>query len=477
MNFSSTSAFFLSVLTSAVVIVSQLSQTVGKLAQPLSQENESFETIRRDNKTYVDKTHFLTSLLNRSETFFYITRPKRFGKSTFLRMIQKFFLGWENLFRNLAIHSHGNGEDGENVTWVTHPVIYLDFSASKYFTVKTKEEFDTNLYDELRFIAKSYGVDNSEPISSLRSLINELCKKFSLPVIILIDDYDAPIQHANDAGGCELAKGMNDVLRTMLSEIKTSTAQIRLVLVTGVLRLTTINELASLNSFVDLTDDKEFATAFGFSKPEINAYFDPHIDEFTKNASQKRKEILKDLIDWYGGYRFSVHDNSKLLNPASTIKCLHGQKFGSFRCVGDFIRHVVDEFSRQRRVIDDFDEYTVKRDKLFQNYDEQGRDIPSYILLLFTGYLTIKNYDQEHDKCVLGFPNREIRETLSSQVCSYIPSESKFISELPEWTRPVKEAMREGNISSVIENLRRFDFPIFDLDRDQSARGLGRMRR
>ncbi|KAL6952007.1 hypothetical protein U1Q18_043702 [Sarracenia purpurea var. burkii] len=351
----------------AVVFVFASSQPSEQTERPLPHRNLSWETIRAENYLYIDKTPYLIKLLETSRKLAILTRPRRFGKSIFLQMMADFFRGKEDKFEGLAIYDEGNTKYFANYIsksreilpkWMEFPVIYLNFRDMGDFN--TKDEFAVKYVNRLKEIAFSYQLDpNFWQSFDLNVLIEELNQKFNLPVIILVDEYDHPLQYALlQLKNKKLAQDVKGFLHSIFTVIKNRDC-VDLAFLTGVTQLGPSRmESSGFNAFTDLTFDKDFAGAFGFSESEIKDNLTPHMIKFAQNISTTQiadkvsdnstspeDNILEKLKFWYGGYQFTgTADACKVLNPVSTLESLMNQEFGSYGISTDSMDYFVRRF-------------------------------------------------------------------------------------------------------------------------------------
>ena len=270
----------------------------------------SFEKLIRDDYLYVDKTKTIYELIE-ADQFYFLSRPRRFGKSLLISTLKSLFLGQRELFKGLWI------ETSSNYSWPEHPVIALDFS-------KLDSESPTTLKQTLSYtlqtIAELQGIDVSmapSPGLKLNKLVTESAKRN--PVVVLIDEYDYPILSALDTP--IIAEENRKVLKNFFSVLKSLDGYMRAIFVTGVTKFSKTSIFSGLNNLNDLTMNKAAATLLGYTEEEIMHFFSPYVEIMAQERNQTFKNILQEMKYWYNGYRFSAKE-IKVYNPYSVLNYL-----------------------------------------------------------------------------------------------------------------------------------------------------------
>ena len=448
--------------------------------QRLPERNADWETIRANNLLYIDKTPYLMKLLQRPGKLWYVTRPRRFGKSLFINMAEDYFRGKKNMFKGLAVENVGNTQflakympktRGRLPKWKEFPVIHLNFGQIKNF--KTEEEFENEYQTLLIRLAVSHQLDHTIwPSFGFSALVEALRQKFNgLPIIVLIDEYDHPFQYAFlELKNKNVAKAVRITLNNIFTVIKNNVDYLGLALVTGVWKLGLVSlESTGTNAFVDLTFDKDLAEAFGLSETEITSNMGPNLRNWVRKTEEKAEKpsrssvekIMEDLKVWYDGYQFAaVNESCRVFNPISTIQSVKNLECENYWMSTGSLAHLIDQFYREKKSWDIFKKgLSISRDELFIKIDPLRSPPPLHIWMLMFGYYTISDYDERSKQVTLSFPNKEIEESLEYNIAMYIPSQGKFIHEdLRSELSHLRDSMLIGNTKGAMEVLKSFVF-------------------
>jgi hypothetical protein len=363
----------------------------------------NFKTMIEDDYVYVDKTRHIHQLITQGR-FYFLSRPRRFGKSLLVSTLKEIFLANKKLFETSWIGS-------SNYVWHKHPVIHLDFSSISH---NDAENLRTNLIIRLKSIAVDYGVI-VDGAHDPESIFYDLVKKLSLTgkVVVLIDEYDYPIlKHITNT---PLALEMQEVLRGFYTSIKGLDEYLKFVLLTGVTKFSRTSIFSGLNNLNDISLDLEGATLLGYTEHEIERYFTEHINYFAEKQKTSVNVIMKNMKIWYNGYRFSGNSVvEKIYNPFSVLYYLHKQQRKNYWFASGTPTFLVSLLKKNyyHKAIESFDRVTMTEDSLI-SFDISG-DIPLNTLLFQTGYLTIKSYDARHAMYTLACPNQEVRISLTT---------------------------------------------------------------
>ena len=392
----------------------------------LPRDISNFEMMRRDGYIYVDKTKIIYELITSGRCYF-LSRPRRFGKSLLISTLKSLFLGHRQLFKGLWIEASSDYE------WQGHPVIDLDFSqldsSSPSALIKT-------LSYKLTTIAKSHGIDVStapSPGFMYTELVTQLAARNS--VVVLIDEYDYPILRALDTPA--IAEENRNILKDFFSVLKSSNAYLRAIFMTGV---TKFSKTSGLNNLNDLTMDGTAATLLGYTEEEIIEFFSPYIENIAQERQQSFEDILQEIKYYYNGYRFS-EEESRVYNPYSITHHLfqkEQQKYWLTLGVPSFFMSLL---RTQYRSLDNLRRVELSGEALGT---AELTDIPVIPLLYQTGYLTISAYDEKAQLYTLDFPNAEVKDTfnkylLASLSQTNLPTVESTVSNL-------KHALKDADI-------------------------------
>ena len=375
---------------------------------------QNFEKLRTDGLLYVDKTQYIHRLLN-SAGYFFLSRPRRFGKSLTLSTIRAIYEGKRELFQGLWIEDQWD--------WAqTHPVIQLSINKLDY----QGKGLEAALQEELHYHANHYHIELVS--NTAKSQFAELLEKLATQqgkVVVLIDEYDKPlIDYLDDI---PLAKANQQVMKTFYSVIKDSDPYLEFLLITGVSKFSKVSIFSDLNHLKDLTFDRHAAALTGYTQAELEQYFTPYMPEVEDYQGITRPELLEKLRGWYNGY--SWDGRTRVYNPFSVLNFFSDGQFRNYwfeTGTPTFLLKLLREQNLYK-----LDNLTV-HERTFSSYDiEYLQAIP---ILLQTGYLTLKA-KLEHGLYTLDYPNSEVRESLLDYIISdlrelHAPMSSPMVVDL-----------------------------------------------
>ena len=279
---------------------------------------QDFRKIREEDYLYVDKTKILYEIVEKGDVYF-ISRPRRFGKSLMISTLDCMFRCEKELFKGLWIEDKWNWED-------KYPVIRVDFSS---FKPNTGEELKDSLSKRMEEIGRKNELKLSEGRyeEKFKDLISKLKEKYKKNVVVLVDEYDKPIlDHITKR---ELAAEMREVLKGFYTIIKAMDGDIKFVMLTGVTKFSKVGVFSGLNNLNDITMASYTATLMGYTQEELESNFEEHIKELAKERKKSVEEILELIKDWYNGYRFTEKE-VKVYNPFSTLILFNQKKFDNY---------------------------------------------------------------------------------------------------------------------------------------------------
>ncbi len=375
---------------------------------------QTFEKIISEDFLYVDKTEVIFKLISTSG-FYFLSRPRRFGKSLLISTLKEIFIGNKELFKGLYIY--------DKIKWEKYPVIRLDMSS--VITSEGKDKFNKSIINMLNFIAQEYKVTIFNPINytdAFRKLIFELSKINK--VVILIDEYDKPI--IDYISKPEISNENKDLLRDFYSIIKSFDQYIKFCFLTGVSKFSKVSVFSGLNNLLDITLDAEYSTICGITQTELEEYFSDRITNFAsiENISIPDSKLL--IKTWYNGY--SWDGKTTVYNPFSLLVFFKMNTLDNYWFSTGTPTFLIDKFKESKYKIEEIKNFTVN--SLF--FDSYNTEIKDYRPLLFqTGYLTIKKYDRANNEYTLGYPNKEVKDAFLSHIAStFIEKEPSDIGYL-----------------------------------------------
>jgi hypothetical protein len=356
---------------------------------------QDFEDLRRKGFVYVDKTAYVWKLVTEGKPYF-LSRPRRFGKSLFLTTLKAYFQGKKELFDGLAIA-------GLETEWREYPVIHMDFNPSQYDSVKSLHNFVT---DRLREAEKEYGLSPVEDAIAIRfkHLITRIYAQTGKQVVVLVDEYDKPLLES--MGDEDLNAELRAALKPFYGVLKSADAALRFVMITGVTRFSKVSLFSDLNQLREIGTIGLYAGICGITERELLADFRPEMDALAEEMNLSFDETLETVRRSFNGYRFSKEGES-VYNPFSMLSTFANRDISYYWFATGTPTFLFQELDRTKFDIEQFnDDITVNEGKV---NDYQPGDVTPVPLLYQSGYLTITGYDAKRRRYRLGFPNEEVR--------------------------------------------------------------------
>lgn len=366
---------------------------------------QNFEKIRKDGYTYVDKTALIYRLAT-TGTYYFLSRPRRFGKSLLVSTMEAYFKGKKDLFEGLAMEQL-------ETDWTEYPVLHLDLNASKYMY---PEDLIAVLTRHLDNWEKEYGIVSryNDLESRFVDVINAVCEKTGRQVVILIDEYDKPI--VNNLNKKELSDYYRAVLQGFYGVIKSLGEQTKFCFLTGVSKIGKLSVFSTLNNLTDISMEPEYSDICGISENDLHKYFEDSVSELADANRLSIDECYKKLKDMYDGYHFS-EDSEGMYNPFSILNTLRSKKFKEYwfeTGTPTLLVNVMKQTSFDITTLSD--NVVVPAAKLNGMQDIANKPVS---LFFQTGYLTIKGYDSEYNEYRLGFPNDEVKNGFLNFIYTY----------------------------------------------------------
>lgn len=359
---------------------------------------QSFSEIRENGYLYVDKTMYVHRLVSKGK-YYFLSRPRRFGKSLLLSTVEAFFRGRRDLFEGLAIAN-------EDHDWEPHPVLHLDLNVRMY---EDRESLVSILDRHLQAWEREYGIADiaDRPEDRFINVILRAHEQTGKQVVILVDEYDKPIVSAlHDE---TLMKKYREQLASFYGVLKSLDAHIKFGMLTGVSRFSKVSVFSGINNLNDISLEPDYNAACGITDVELNHYFQSGLEEMAKANRETTKEIHRELKENYDGYHFA-YGGEDVYNPFSLLNTFQNRRFSNYWFKTGTPSFLVKLLERTRFSIPKLDGCRCSED-LLSGSDVYLKDpVP---LFFQTGYLTIKGYDRRFREYTLGFPNREVSEGFS----------------------------------------------------------------
>jgi len=363
---------------------------------------QTFSEIREENYIYVDKTKYIYKLATEGKVYF-LSRPRRFGKSLLLSTIENLFKGNKKLFKGLYIHDKWNWEK-------TNPVIKIDFTKGKFIS---PEDLEDTLKDTLDEIAENFQIELKRRTTPNRfaELIKKIRKKTNKPVVILIDEYDKAI--VDNIAKKNVLKNNQEILKSFYDVLKGTDEYIKFLFITGVSKFANMSLFSSLNNLDDITLNRNFACICGYTHQDLKNNFKPYLNNLKEELSIPYDETVEKINYWYDGY--SWDGKNKVYNPFSTLKLFNDKKFSNYwfgTATPEFLIEVLKNSKDYKEVLKPI----IVEESHFMAFDYNNID-PINIFFQ-TGYLTIVEEiiinDIIHYK--LEFPNFEVEKSLLTRL-------------------------------------------------------------
>ena len=358
---------------------------------------QTFNDLRKNDFAYVDKTAHIYRLASQGKCFF-LSRPRRFGKSLLLSTLKSYFKGNKEMFEGLAISKLEK-------EWKQYPVLHLDLNIALY---NSPEALTGLLNLNLQYWEKEYGITKQGDDSSIRFwnvIVNAAQQSPEGKVVVLIDEYDKPLLEA--IGKPELQEEYRQILKAFYSNIKSCDEYIRFAMLTGVTKFSHLSVFSGLNNLYDISMDRRYADICGFTQKELETTFSESIDEFAAEMKVSREEMLELLRKHYDGYHFSKDLSVNVYNPFSLICAFSKQQLDAFWFATGTPSFLVEVIKHCDYPLDRL----VTEPKTAEDLDAIDAFYTDPIPLFFqSGYLTITGYDPEFLVYRLDFPNKEVEQ-------------------------------------------------------------------
>ena len=356
---------------------------------------QTFSEIREEDFLYVDKTEYIYRMNHTSGKYFFLARPRRFGKSLLVSTMQSYFEGKKELFKGLAI-------DKLEKEWTEYPVLHFDMSGGKHME---PEQLELYLGYILEDQEKKWGINEPRIGANNRliDLINTAYEKSGKQVVVLIDEYDAPMLDV--AHEKEQLDVLRNIMRNFFSPLKYSEAKLRFVFLTGITKFSQVSIFSELNNITNVSMDDEYAGICGITKEELLENMSDDIDMLADAFGYSREMMIAKLKENYDGYHFSKK-SPDVFNPYSLLNCFSKKELGAFWFSSGTPTYLINML-RQFGVLPTEIAPTEAVSSSFNAPTENMKTITP--LLYQSGYVTIKEYDPETRIYTLDIPNKEIK--------------------------------------------------------------------
>jgi hypothetical protein len=397
---------------------------------------QDFEKLRNGNYLYVDKTALIYQLVS-TGSYYFLSRPRRFGKSMLLSTLHAYFSGKKELFDGLAIEKLEKN-------WIKYPVLHLDLNVGEY---KTEEDLRNKLSANLNEWEQLYGkVDYEKSLGTrFEGVIRRAYEKTGQRVVILVDEYDKPVLQAieND----EMQEMYRSILKGFYGALKSMDRCIRFAFMTGVTKFGKVSVFSDLNNLEDISLDRPYASICGITDEEIDTVFAPYVQRLAEASNLKYDDVRKKLRLQYDGYHF-VFNSVAVYNPFSLLNTFKKNEFNNYWFETGTPSYLVYLLKKHNYNLEHMSTVECDADVLNSVDSQSTNPIP---VIYQSGYLTIKDFDTEFGLYTLGFPNREVEDGFLKYLLPYYASIDKtqtafFITNF------VKE-IRAGKVDDFFKRL------------------------
>ena len=401
---------------------------------------QTFSEIREKDMLYVDKTEYVYRMSHGSGKFFFLSRPRRFGKSLLVSTMKSYFEGRKELFQGLAME-HLETE------WIEYPVLHFSMAGGKHMDKEALELFISNSLsdEELRF-----GITEHSKYCNIRlmNLVKTAYEKTGKPVVVLIDEYDAPLLDVVHED--EQLPELRNVMRNFFSPLKDCDPYLRFVFLTGITKFSQLSIFSELNNIIDISMDTRYDGICGITKDELLTCMSEDIDSLAEHLGLTREQTLTRLTQQYDGYHFTW-PSADVFNPYSLINCFDSGRIGSFWFASGTPTYLIEmmrKFKLKPARIEN-----IRADSA--SFDAPTERMTSIVPLLYqSGYLTIKDYDEEIDIYTLDIPNNEIRVGLYNSLLSNYLGEEAVEGKVV--IADMSRSINSGDIDGALELLQTF---------------------
>ena len=387
---------------------------------------QNFEQLRTRNCVYVDKTELVYKLVNTDQIYFF-SRPRRFGKSLLVSTLEAYFQGKKELFEGLAM-------ERLEQEWEVCPVLHVDFSLTKYTELRDLTG-QLNLF--LSRWEEIYGKKEEEEGAAerLQGIILRAYAKTGKPVVVLIDEYDAPLLDSNS--DALLQQQLRNEMRKLFSPLKGLGQYLRFLFITGISKFSQLSIFSELNNLQNISMRDDFSALCGITEEELLTQLKPDIERMAEANDETYEEACLHLKRQYDGYHFTW-PSPDIYNPFSLLNALERKKIDNYWFGSGTPTYLV-EMLRKFHVLPS--EVGHSMQAMASDFDAPTEKMESIVPLLYqSGYLTIKGYDEEFGMYRLGFPNREVEEGFVRFLLPFYANVNKVESpfEIQKFVREVR---------------------------------------
>ena len=401
---------------------------------------QTFSKIREGNYLYVDKTEYIYQMTHSASSYVFLSRPRRFGKSLLTSTLHSYFSGRKNLFQGLAM-------ERLEKEWIEYPVLHFDMSMAKHVD---KERLERLLDFMLSDYERTFGLDPTAGDANLRltRLIKCAYEKTGKKVVVLIDEYDAPlldVVHEKENLGV-----LRNIMRNFYSPLKACDPYLKYVFLTGITKFSQLSIFSELNNIKNISMDEPYAAICGITEDEMLTQMKEDMERLAAKLNIPSEEVLLKLKENYDGYHFT-YPSPDIYNPFSLLNAFADGKFGSYWFGSGTPTYLIKMLEK----------FGVEPSEIGNNHAEVSAfDAPTETmtdiipLLYQSGYITIKDYDESIDLYTLDIPNKEVRLGLmKSLLPNYVASKTRETTTMVAY---LSRDIRNDDMDSALRRLQTF---------------------
>ena len=402
---------------------------------------QTFEEVIKRNLLYVDKTEYVYRMTHGGGKYFFLSRPRRFGKSLLTSTFQSYFEGKKELFKGLAIEQL-------ETEWTEYPVLHFSMASGKHME---KEQLQRYLLYILKRNEENFGIENDsiDPNIRLSNLIQTAYQKTGRQVVVLIDEYDAPlldVVHEETS-----LKDLREIMRNFYSPLKDCEPYLRFVFLTGITKFSQLSIFSELNNISNVSMLPQYAGICGITMDELQTQMSEDVDALGEKLGMTREETIDALRRYYDGYHFSGM-SPDVFNPFSLLSAMANGMLDYYWFASGTPTYLINMMRKFDVVYTDFAE-GMEADA--SDFDAPTETMTTLTPLLYqSGYITIKDYDKKYCSYTLGIPNREVRIGLTKALIPYYVTPNTLATN--NTVRNMARALDKEDLNLALQHLQTF---------------------
>lgn len=402
---------------------------------------QTFEEIIKRNLLYVDKTEYVYRMTHGGGKYFFLSRPRRFGKSLLTSTFQSYFEGKKDLFKGLVI------EQMEK-EWTEYPVLHFDMSGGKHLD---KEGLQRYILYILKQNEERFGIESNISDTNIRlnHLITTVYQKTDKQVVVLIDEYDAPLLDVVHEDN--MLPILRDVMRNFYSPLKKCEPYLRFVFLTGITMFSQLSIFSELNNITNISMDDEYAGICGITKDELQTQMSADVEALGEKLGKTKDETLEVLQRYYDGYHFAGQ-SPDVFNPFSLLSAMAKGNLDYYWFTSGTPTYLIN---MMRKFNVDYTDFAEGMEADASDFDAPTETMTTLTPLLYqSGYITIKDYDREYNSYFLGLPNKEVRIGLTKVLIPYYVTPNTLATN--NTVRNMARALDKENLDLALQHLQTF---------------------